>query len=203
MVGQILHVENAQQLQRTFLCDALPPPVFRQAQDRRRGAVLHLIVQSNQDVVQHTQLAEQADILEGAGNAHVIHLNGGLPCRIHAVEQDGAARRLIDLREQVEDRGFAGAVRADQAGDLCAADGEVEVADGGQAAKINAEMARFQDRRHSNVALRNDIGRRDFDELCFRSFRFVHFPSLPFRALSFGRNTAFSALSSILDMEKS
>lgn len=76
VVGQILHIENAQQLQRTFLCDALPPPVFRQAQDRRRGAVLHLIVQSNQDVVQHAQLAEQADILEGAGNAHVIHLNG-------------------------------------------------------------------------------------------------------------------------------
>ena len=97
VVCQVLHVENAKQFQRALFCDALLAPVLRQAEHRRCKGVLGFVVKTDQNVIQHRQIAEQADVLEGTGNAHLVDLNGRLPCRVHAVEQDRAARRLIDL----------------------------------------------------------------------------------------------------------
>ena len=50
---------------------------------------------------------------------------------------------LIDLGEQVEDRGLARAVRADETGDLRAADGHVEVVDRLESAEGDAESVSF------------------------------------------------------------
>ena len=47
---------------------------------------------------------------------------------------------LIDLGEQVEDRRLTGTVRADEAGDLGAADGHIEVVDRFQTAERDAEV---------------------------------------------------------------
>ncbi len=102
VVRHILHVENAEKLQRALLCDALLAPVLRQAEHCRTERVFRLVVKADENVVEHRQIAEQADILEGSGNAHLVDLNGGLPCCVHAVEQDGTARRLIDLGKKVK-----------------------------------------------------------------------------------------------------
>ena len=52
----------------------------------------------------------------------------------------GAVGGLIDLGEQVEDRRLAGTVRADEAGDLGATDGHIEVVDRFQTAERDAEV---------------------------------------------------------------
>ena len=51
------------------------------------------------------------------------------------IQQDGAVSGLIHLGQQVEHRGLARAVGADETGDLRPADGEVEVIHGLQAAE--------------------------------------------------------------------
>ena len=70
-----------------------------------------------------------------------VDLGGGHAVGVLAVEQDGAPGGLVHLGQQVEHRGLARAVGADEAGDLGAADGEVEVIDSGQAAEVDAQVA--------------------------------------------------------------
>ncbi len=96
-------------------------------------------------VVLHAHGVEQADVLEGTGHAGPVHLSGGHVVGVLPVQKDGAVRRLIHLREQVEDRRLARAVGADESRDLRAADGEVEVLHGLQAAELNAQVDALQD----------------------------------------------------------
>ncbi len=60
---------------------------------------------------------------------------------------------LIDLGEQVEDRGLARAVRADETGDLRAADGHVEVVDRLESAEGDAEVDALEHGGFVRVAL--------------------------------------------------
>ena len=158
MFGDRRHIENAEQFHRALLCDALTTPVFRQAEDRGGGGVFHFFVQRDQHIIQNGQIAEQADVLERAGDTHVVDFDRGLPCRGDAIEQNTPARRLVDIRQEVEDRSFARTVRADQSGDLGRADGDVEIADRGQTAKVNAEMACFKNRAACHIALGQQVG---------------------------------------------
>ena len=84
---------------------------------------------------------------------------------------------LIDLGQQVEDGGFAGAVGADEAGDLRPADGEVEVIHRPQAAEVDAQVAALQNGGFVDVPLRNDgmAGNRDHLAL----FKFLTHRGLP------------------------
>ena len=84
---------------------------------------------------------------------------------VHPVQQDGAPGGLIHLGEQVENGGLARAVGADEAGNLGAANGHVEVLDGGQAAEVDAQMLALQDGALVNVPLRDLVGAGDGDQL--------------------------------------
>ena len=68
------------------------------------------------------QVVEQADVLEGTGDAGPVHLSGGHVVGVLPVQQDGAVGGLIHLGQQVEHRGFACAVGTDETGDLRPAD---------------------------------------------------------------------------------
>src|SRR6185503_11346350 len=46
---------------------------------------------------------------------------------VYAIEQDGSAGRVVEASEQIRDRGFAGAARADERHDGAARHGEIEV----------------------------------------------------------------------------
>ena len=137
-VGEILHVEDGQQLHRALVGDAL----FASSKPGRRKMpssmrVVHLrCACATRDVVLHAQLAETGGCSGTCGRCPArLTCAVFMPCGVFAVEQDGAVGGLIDLGEQVEDRRLAGAVRADEAGDLGAADGHVEVVDRFQTAE--------------------------------------------------------------------
>ncbi len=68
------------------------------------------------------------------------HLVGLFADHRLAVEVDCALGGLVDAGEQVEDGGFAGAVRADQADELVLADFRVEVGDRLEPAEGDAQM---------------------------------------------------------------
>ena len=85
-----------------------------------------------------------------------VDLDGGLARGVLAVQQDGAPGGLVDLGEQVEHRGLASAVGADEAGDLSAAYGQVEVVHRPQAAEVDAQVAALQDGGLVDVPLGDD-----------------------------------------------
>ena len=153
---QILHVEQAQQLQCLLVLGLLLLPVGGQAEHAGEHAVLHLIVQADAHVVLHRHVVEKPNVLEGAGDAQLVGLDGVHAGGVLAVDHDGAHGGLVDLREQVEHGGLARAVGADQAGDLGLADDQIEVVHGLQAAELDAQVARLQHGRAVQVALGDD-----------------------------------------------
>ena len=156
-------------------------PVIGQTQDARSHAIAHPIVQADLHVILHAHFVEQADILEGTGNARLVDLNGVHARGILAVDQDGAGGGLIHLGDQVEDRGLASAVGADQAGDLRTADDHVEVVYGLQAAEFHTQMPGVQHRTGAQIALGNDrvAGERNHGS----AFSFSHCSASPFSSL--------------------
>ena len=90
------------------------------------------------DVFEHAHLPEQPHVLERAGDAGARHLTGLQRQRLGAVEDDAAALRLVEAGDAVEERGLAGAVRADEAGDGAGVDREVHVLQHAVAGKAEA-----------------------------------------------------------------
>ena len=121
----------------------------------RQKVLLHHVMHANLDIVDDRQVVVQADILEGPGDAHFADLVGGFSSGGKSVNHDVAPGGLVDIGQQVEHRGFTGAVGADQTGDLRPADGQVEVLHGLQAAEIDAQVLGFQNRHKVHVPLRH------------------------------------------------
>ena len=98
----------------------LHAPVLRHGDAERRAenVLLRTQVLGCEDVFKHRHGFPQADVLERAGNAHAVDLLGRFAGGVHAVKQNGAAGRLIDLGKEVKNGGLARAVRADERDDL-------------------------------------------------------------------------------------
>ena len=165
-VGEVRHVEDVQQLQRTLGALLLFLPIVRQTEEGGGQIVPQGLVQTDLDVVDDAQFLEQADVLEGAGHAHPVDLIGLLARRGHPVDQDGAAGGLINVGQQVEDGGLARAVGADQAGDLAAADHQVEAVHSGQAAEVDAQLTHIEDRLFVLVAVGQEAAGGDTVQSC-------------------------------------
>ena len=103
-------------------------------------------MESRLDVVQYRQVAEQADVLEGSGDARLVDVHDALSGRVLDVKEYFAPRRLIDLGQKIEDRGLTGSVGADQACDLAVKDLEVQIIYRSQTAEVNAELLHIKDR---------------------------------------------------------
>ena len=156
VVGQVLHAEDGQQLQGALVGQLLLLPVLGQAEDAVPHGVADLVVEADLHVVLHRQVVEQADVLEGTGDARLVHLGGGHAVGVLAVEEDGAPGGMVHLGQQVENRGLARAVGADEAGDLGGTYGDVELVDGGEAAEVDAQVLALQHRHLAQVPFGND-----------------------------------------------
>ena len=109
---------------------------------------------ADDDVVDDRHGLEALDHLEGAPDAALAALRRRQARDVLAVEPDRAFGRRQHARDQVEQRRLAGAVRADQADDLAAADRDRDVAVGDQAAEALRDAAGFEQRGHGAAALR-------------------------------------------------
>ena len=173
-----LHVKDAQQLLRPLPGDPLLPGVPGEVQDAAHQPIAHRVAHGHHQVFRHRQIVEKPDVLERPGDARPVHLRRGHGVGILAVQQNGARRRLIHLRQQVEHRGLSGPVWADQPGDLRAADGQVEVLHRLQSAEGHAQSHALQHRGLVRIPLRQQCGDRALHQLCFcchsaaRSFLF-------------------------------
>ena len=84
-VGELLHVEDGEQLHRALVDHALLAPEARQAEDALGHVVVHLGVHGGDDVLLHREVLEQADVLEGTRDARAVDLRGVKPLNILAV----------------------------------------------------------------------------------------------------------------------
>ena len=135
-----------------------------QAEHRIARRLHQLVVLGDQKVFQQRHAREQADVLEGArhlGTRRYLMVRQPLEQVARAVapvERDHAFRRFVEAGDAVEHRGLAGAVRADQCGDLAALGLEGQVADGDQAAELHRQMLDLQDGViHARVGFLNRV----------------------------------------------
>lgn len=164
LVGECAHVEDVQETQRLRAELSLLPPVARKPEDVARQVRGHGVGEAHQHVLGHRHLGEETDVLEGAGDAHLVDLHHGLPGRVVAIKQDGATRGPVHVGEQVEDRGLAGTVWPDDARDLRAAHGDVEVVHGREAPEVDAQVLRLQHGNLAQIPLGNEVGRLHLHE---------------------------------------
>ena len=88
--------------------------------ERRERAVADVLVPAEHEVVEHREVREQLDVLEGAGHAELgdgVRLEAD---QLLAVELHRALLRPVDAGQHVEDAGLAGAVGADDREQLVA-----------------------------------------------------------------------------------
>ena len=111
-------------------------------------------VHADENVVDHGFVLEHRQILERARDAEPRQPVGRKARDLPVLERDPACGRLEDPGDQVEHRGLAGAVRADQAEDLAAVDRKAHVGDGAQAAEPFRDALDAQDRAHDSQRLR-------------------------------------------------
>ena len=96
------------------------------------------------DVVEHAHVVEQSEVLECAADADLgarIRRQAG---DVVAAMEQAAFGRLIAPGDAVDDRGLAGAVRADDREQLALAHAEADVGQGFHPTETQRHPARFQ-----------------------------------------------------------
>src|SRR5690242_14850329 len=106
-------------------------------------------MENGADVVEHCQRREQPDVLKGARDAAHRDAIGLMTTDGMAVEKDFAGGRLIDAGDQIEYRGLARTVRADQADQFVAPDFQIQIRYGGQPAETDASLVELKQRAHN------------------------------------------------------
>src|SRR5581483_3024458 len=152
----------------------------RKARCNHQGVVL-----GDQQIFQDRHAAEQPDILEGARDAgflrdevvrHTLEQEQAAigvnartqagrrqrvdlapQCGVAVAQRDAPLAWLVEAGNTVEYRGFAGAVRPDQRGDVALLGAERQIVHGDKAAEAHGEMLDPQDRvgRHPRPSLTN------------------------------------------------
>ncbi len=111
----------------------------RQPQHGRQEAVVAMAVHADHDVLQRRHVEEDLQVLEGARHAesgHAVRRAGG---DVVTVEQHAAGIGRVDTCCQVEERGLAGPVRANNGMDRAGANRQAEVVYGADPAERLAE----------------------------------------------------------------
>src|SRR5262249_49355900 len=98
-------------------------------------------------VVEHRHGAEEREVLERAADSDRRHAVRRQAEDAPALEQNVALARRIEAAEAVEERGLAGAVRADQAEELATTDRERHAIERHDAAEAHADVAHRDERR--------------------------------------------------------
>src|ERR1700712_5119749 len=99
-----------------------------------------MAVTADQQVLQQRGVWKQLDVLEGARNAEAGDLPGWRAGEVLILQDQLAGGRRVDTADQIEDRGLAGAVRADDGEHLAFADVEADRIDRADATKSKRDV---------------------------------------------------------------
>src|SRR5205823_10374369 len=107
---------------------------------RREEMSALLELARDEQILEHRELSEQSNVLEGAPDPARGDSSGLERHEIRVAETDDARVRFVDAGDEVEDRGLPGAVRPDQSEDGARRDLERDVADGLQATEALGDV---------------------------------------------------------------
>ncbi len=113
--------------------------------------VLHMLVVADDNVVEHRERQRQARALEGPRHAAAVDVLRRLADDVLAVVGDGAAARLVQASQYIEEGCLAGTVGAQQPEDLALSDRHVQAVQRRQAAEPHGQVPDFD---HGLVAHR-------------------------------------------------
>ena len=149
IVGPLDQPDALEPLHRLLRRLALGAAIGRQPQyagNGEAGRPHQRVVLRHDQILQHRHAGEQADVLEGP--RHLRPLRD--PKIVHPLEQkaravlmrerDPAFGRLVEAGDAVEQGGLAGAIGADDGGDVARLGREAEIADGGETAEAHRQM---------------------------------------------------------------
>jgi hypothetical protein len=111
-----------------------------------------MLLAGEDQVLPHRQFWKHLQKLEGAADAQTIEVRRPQSGHDLAVDLDLTTGRRELAEDAVEERGFAAAVRADQAEDLALLHVEADAIDGLDATKTLLDLADFEDRGHGAVS---------------------------------------------------
>ena len=123
---------------------ALLPAEGGGAEQALEEVVLRVDVGAHQNVLDDAHLGEEAQVLEGAGDAAGDDLLRRFAVDALIQEGDCTVGDLIDAGEHVEHGGLARAVGADQRDDLALIHMEADVVHGAQAAELDRDVFNIQ-----------------------------------------------------------
>jgi len=139
---------SAREISSSFFC---PPERFFAGEEGAPQGLAALLRAGEQHVLEHRELAELARDLEGAHQADARALVGAQAEDAAAFEDHVARLRREQPAEHVEERGFTGAVRTDDAGDALARDLERAAGERFEAAEGLGEGACGQHRDRARI----------------------------------------------------
>src|SRR5215472_4556740 len=147
------------------VCSRARPRLFspdaRQPERGRHHAATEARVGADEHVVERGEPAEHLRILEGPRDAEPRHRVRSTGQEIVSVEPDPPGEGTVEPRHDVEDRCLAGAVGADHREDLARRDGQVNVAQRGEAAKADRQTLDLEQRgcrRHGSDLIQSETG---------------------------------------------
>src|ERR1019366_1175162 len=159
-------------------------------------------MRADHDVFERRHRVEQREVLKRPSDAEARDLVLAQPLDSAALEPDRAKLRPIKSRQAIEQRGLAGAVRADQPADLAARDFEMDIVERDDAAETNrqafdrkqsgrsARAPKRADARCPNVQIRRPDWLRHRPWNCFLAFVARRFTAIAGFVTTFSKTSA-------------
>src|SRR5439155_9083877 len=140
-----LQVEEVDHLLDGFAVRELERAEARQEEELLREARAPVGMAAEQQVLQHGRVLEELDVLKRARDPAPRDLVRRHAGDVLVAEDQAAARRVVDPRDEIEDGRLARAVRTDDREDLPLFDGEGDAVDGANAAEVDDESVRGEE----------------------------------------------------------
>jgi hypothetical protein len=119
-------------------------PGAAEPRDGGEGAVADVVVPAEHEVLQHGQVLEQLDVLEGPGHAELGDLVRAQTGEVVPVERHPALLRPVHTGDHIEDRRLPGPIGPDDGEQLVLGDGERNTVDGFDAGEAEPDVFETQ-----------------------------------------------------------
>ena len=138
-VRELLQTQQPEGVHRALARGLLLLALAGEAEAVRQHAGVLVPVAAHEHVLERAHVAEDAQVLERARHARPRRLGGRQPGDVRALEEHASLGHGLQPAHDVEQRGLAGAVRADERGDLAFAHFHAHVVHGLEAAELDGD----------------------------------------------------------------
>lgn len=145
MGSELIEIKDPEQLQCAFFHLGFFFPEKRQAQDALNFTVAHLVVHGDLNILQHSEVLKEPDILKGSGNSHMHKLIRLFVGNDPLLKLVFAGALAILTGKNIENRCFACTIGADKADQFAFLKPQRKVLQSVETRKVDGQMPGFQE----------------------------------------------------------